>query len=164
MIENLFKLLKDLTEIDTSEKKEEVKVFDIKNPVDRLDLQKQLKELESSKKELNKFGNLFGLTDILNNVIDTTIKAGNNLIDKYEEEEKKEVVTTTTTEAPKEKLVKPSEVLEDINIKLNIHRLTKEYVDKYIDPYIKNTQDAQSISNDIYSGLFEFACWIYNKK
>ena len=78
--------------------------------------------------------------------------------------EKKEVVTTTTTEASKEELVKPSEALEDINIKLNIHRLTKEYVDKYIDPYLKNTQDAQSISNDIYSGLFEFACWIYNKK
>ena len=41
-----------------------------------------------------------------------------------------------------------------------IHKLVTEYVDTIIKP---NTNMDKTVINDVYAGLFEFACWIMNK-
>ena len=52
---------------------------------------------------------------------------------------------------------RPSESLNDTNVKMQIHKLVDEYTKEYIFPFYD-----KNISNDIYAGLFEFACWIFN--
>lgn len=63
-------------------------------------------------------------------------------------------------EEPKE-FDRPSKHI-DVNIGLQIHKLVQEYIDTMIKPYAKNIMNEKSI-NDAYAGLYEFACWIYNK-
>ena len=55
----------------------------------------------------------------------------------------------------------PSKTLPT-NIGLQIHKLTQEYVDKYIKPYKSDTFTTEKINN-VYSALYEFAAWIYQK-
>jgi hypothetical protein len=56
----------------------------------------------------------------------------------------------------------PSEKIKNIDIKLQIHRLTQKYIDEMIKPYLGENNNKQI--NDAYSALYEFACWIYNQK
>lgn len=44
--------------------------------------------------------------------------------------------------------------------KLQIHKLVAEYVDTIIRP---NTEMDRNVIDDVYAGLFEFACWLMNK-
>ena len=69
------------------------------------------------------------------------------VIEKEEEKEKEEIKT------PK----RPSETI-DTQIGLQIHKLT----DRYCNEYIRDRFDTK-MSNDIYAGLYEFACWIYQQ-
>ena len=66
-------------------------------------------------------------------------------------------------EKEKEKIKRPSEILDNVNVKLQIHKLVDEYCDKYIRPYTSDDESGKKMSNDAYAGLFEFACWIFNK-
>lgn len=52
---------------------------------------------------------------------------------------------------------RPSESIDDTNVKMQIHKLVDEYTKEYIFPFYD-----KNVSNDIYAGLFEFACWIFN--
>ena len=52
---------------------------------------------------------------------------------------------------------RPSESIPT-EIGLQIHKLTNRYCDEYI-----RSRFDTKISNDIYAGLYEFACWIYNQ-
>jgi len=63
-----------------------------------------------------------------------------------------------------QKLVRPSELLNNTDAKLQIHRLVNEYCDEYVNPYVSNDAKGKEIANNAYAGLFEFACWIFNKK
>ena len=57
--------------------------------------------------------------------------------------------------------VRPSDELKDYNVKLEIHKATQEYVDNYIKAVAPDTMTQQNI-NDVYAGLFEFCCYLYN--
>ena len=61
----------------------------------------------------------------------------------------------------KEEFDRPSKYI-DVNVGLQIHKLVQEYIDTKIKPYAKGIMSEKSI-NDAYAGLYEFACWIYNK-
>ena len=50
----------------------------------------------------------------------------------------------------------------DVNIGLQIHKIVQEYIDTMVKPYVKGRMSEESI-NDAYVGLYEFACWVYNK-
>jgi hypothetical protein len=56
----------------------------------------------------------------------------------------------------------PSEKLDDVDKKLEIHKIVQEYVDSEIRPYVEDNMTQEQIS-DAYSALYEFACWIMNK-
>ena len=47
---------------------------------------------------------------------------------------------------------------------MQIHSLVNEYCKEYINPYVSNDTKGKELANNAYAGLFEFACWIYNKK
>lgn len=93
------------------------------------------------------FKDLFGLdlSDVAN-TIDT-------LLDEYEKDLK---------EKEEQKVpARPSEKIKDINAGLKLHKLVQEYVDEYIKPSFKDA--STDTINDIYAGLYEFACYIYTK-
>lgn len=43
---------------------------------------------------------------------------------------------------------------------LHLHKIVGEYVDTYIRPY--GNMD-KKVVDDVYAGLFEFACWVMNR-
>lgn len=58
--------------------------------------------------------------------------------------------------------VLPSEKLDDVEKKLEIHKIVETYVDTEIRPYVEDIMTQEQIS-DAYSALYEFACWIMNR-
>jgi hypothetical protein len=56
----------------------------------------------------------------------------------------------------------PSEKLDDVEKKLEIHKIVETYVDTEIRPYVEDIMTQEQIS-DAYSALYEFACWIMNR-
>ena len=93
------------------------------------------------------FKDLFGLD--LSDVASTI----DSLLDEYSSnlDEEKEEKTPA----------RPSEKIKDVNVGLNIHKLVQGYVDEYIKPSFKDA--STDTINDIYAGLYEFACYIYTK-
>lgn len=61
-------------------------------------------------------------------------------------------------------LVFPSANISNIDVKMQIHRLTQEYVDTMLKPYMPETPQTKNNINNAYTALFEFACWIYSHK
>ena len=61
-------------------------------------------------------------------------------------------------------LIFPSANISNIDIKMQIHRLTQEYVDTMLKPYMPETPQTKNNINNAYTALFEFACWIYSHK
>ena len=61
-----------------------------------------------------------------------------------------------------EKQTLPSERIDDMNKKLEIHRIVQTYVDTEIKPYVGGEM-TQSQIDDAYSALYEFACWILTR-
>jgi hypothetical protein len=57
--------------------------------------------------------------------------------------------------------VRPSELL-DYDHKLQLHKITQQYIDEMIKPYNNGKLTDEQI-NDAYAGLYEFAAWIMNK-
>ena len=62
------------------------------------------------------------------------------------------------------KSILPSANISNIDIKMQIHRLTQEYVDTMLKPYMPETSQTKNNINNAYTALFEFACWIYSHK
>ena len=62
-----------------------------------------------------------------------------------------------------EKSVLPSANIKNIETKMQIHRLTQEYVDTMLKPYMEKGPNTTNNINNAYTALFEFACWIYNR-
>ena len=59
----------------------------------------------------------------------------------------------------------PSDNIEDINVKLDLHKITEEYFNTVIKPKLDNTEENKKIMNNAYISLFEFICWLFlNKK
>jgi hypothetical protein len=61
-------------------------------------------------------------------------------------------------------VVFPSAKIENIDIKMQIHRLTQEYIDTMMKPYMEKGENTTNNINNAYTALFEFACWIYSHK
>ncbi len=47
-----------------------------------------------------------------------------------------------------------------MDMQLHLHKIVGEYVDTYIRPYGKMDK---KVVDDVYAGLFEFACWVINR-
>ena len=43
---------------------------------------------------------------------------------------------------------------------LHLHKIVGQYVDEYIRPYGNMSKE---VVDDVYAGLFEFACWVMNR-
>ena len=94
------------------------------------------------------FERLFGFD--MNDIIDDIKKAGDDIHEQAVKERKKEekkVPELPSNSTPFDKQV-------------NLHKIVGEYVDTYIRPYGK--MDTKVV-DDVYAGLFEFACWIMNR-
>ena len=94
------------------------------------------------------FKTLFGFD--MNDIIDDIKKAGDDIHEQAVKERKKEekkVPELPSNSTPFDKQV-------------NLHKIVGEYVDTYIRPYGK--MDTKVV-DDVYAGLFEFACWIMNR-
>ena len=91
---------------------------------------------------------LFGFD--MNDIIDDIKKAGDDIHEKAVKEREKEenkVPDLPSKDTPFDKQVQ-------------LHKIVGEYVDTYIRPYGK--MDTKVV-DDVYAGLFEFACWIMNR-
>ena len=64
----------------------------------------------------------------------------------------------------KDENVFPSSKIENVETKMQIHRLTQEYVDTMLKPYMEEGENTTNNINNAYTALFEFACWIYSHK
>ena len=94
------------------------------------------------------FETLFGFD--MNDIIDEIKKAGDDIHEqavKERQKEEKKVPELPSKSTPFDKQV-------------NLHKIVGEYVDTYIRPYGK--MDTKVV-DDVYAGLFEFACWIMNR-
>ena len=94
------------------------------------------------------FETLFGFD--MNDIIDDIKKAGDDIHEQAVKErtkEEKKVPELPSNSTPFDKQV-------------NLHKIVGEYVDTYIRPYGK--MDTKVV-DDVYAGLFEFACWIMNR-
>ena len=90
--------------------------------------------------ELNSIYKLF-----LGDNVEDTLKLFDDVAKSIHDEPKKE--EKKTPELP-------------VQQKEQIHKIVGEYVDTVIKP---NTNMDTKVINDVYAGLFEFACWILNK-
>ena len=94
------------------------------------------------------FDTLFGFD--MNDIIDDIKKAGDDIHEQAVKERKKE--EKKAPELPSNSTPFDKQV--------NLHKIVGEYVDTYIRPYGK--MDTKVV-DDVYAGLFEFACWIMNR-
>jgi len=113
-----------------------------------------INELESSVKDNWLFGSI-----ITPEVIENFRTFG-----KTVHEEAMEKNTEVALDEPKEEKVFPSSKIENIDTKMQIHRLTQEYVDTMLKPYMEKGPNTTNNINNAYTALFEFACWIFNHK
>lgn len=116
------------------------------NTENTLDFTKEedVKKLENAVKILKEntfFASLFG-----DELLDKLLKEAH---DKYEEANKQK--------APQ----RPSKSVQP-KVQANIKKLATEYIDTMIKPYIKDLNENQY--NELIDSLYEFGCWIFNKK
>lgn len=96
---------------------------------------------------------IYELRDLAKNYFDVAQPNQPKIDDTLKDVKKDEMI--------KHEINRPSKNIE-VNIGLQIHKLVQEYIDTMIKPYAKGIMSDESI-NDAYAGLYEFACWIYNK-
>lgn len=140
------------------EDSDNVKVYDLNSEEGLKGFNKQLDELEDCDEDLL---HLFGIHS--NEWFDSMRKLGKSIYesnkDKKEEDEKEDRKVVDHTED--EKFERPSDKLT-VDQKLQLHKITQEYVDTMIKPYNQGVLSQNQI-NDAYAGLFEFAAWIMNR-
>lgn len=146
-----------------------MEVLDLTNENDYKKYNELIDTLESMMPDCNSFMSLFGFNnDICNKfreigkiIHDTTEKDEEcNLI---ENDDKNVIDDEITTNNVVTKNVIPSSNIENIDVKMQIHRLTQEYIDTMMKPYLEKSEKTTKDLNNAYTALFEFACWIYSK-
>ena len=157
MDKGIIKLLEDVFfNADEIEEKKDVEKLDLGKDEDYakfnnlVDECKKVCNDDDSTSVLTKqlFERLFGFD--MNDIIDDIKKAGDDIHEQAVKERKKEenkVPDLPSNSTPFDKQV-------------NLHKIVGEYVDTYIRPYGK--MDTKVV-DDVYAGLFEFACWIMNR-
>lgn len=130
---------------DINEKLDLTKDEDYNKFNDYIDECKHMLNDDSNNSYLNMlFKLLFGGVDI-NEYVDNIKKMGDEIHESAKQ-------TKKTPELPSSKL--------NVQQKEQIHKIVGEYVDTIIKP---NTNMETKVINDVYAGLFEFACWLLNK-
>ena len=157
MDKGIIKLLEDVFfNADEIEEKKDVEKLDLGKDEDYakfnnlVDECKKVCNDDASTSVLTKqlFETLFGFD--MNDIIDDIKKAGDDIHEKAVKErakEEKKVPELPSKSTPFDKQV-------------HLHKIVGEYVDTYIRPYGK--MDTKVV-DDVYAGLFEFACWIMNR-
>lgn len=157
MDKGIIKLLEDVFfNADEIEEKKDVEKLDLGKDEDYakfnnlVDECKKVCNDDDSTSVLTKqlFETLFGFD--MNDIIDDIKKAGDDIHEQAVKErtkEEKKVPELPSNSTPFDKQV-------------NLHKIVGEYVDTYIRPYGK--MDTKVV-DDVYAGLFEFACWIMNR-
>ena len=157
MDKGIIKLLEDVFfNADEVKDNNDVEKLDLSNDEDYAKFNKYVDECkkicndDDSTSVLTKqlFETLFGFD--MNDIIDEIKKAGDDIHEQAVKErtkEEKKVPELPSNSTPFDKQV-------------NLHKIVGEYVDTYIRPYGK--MDTKVV-DDVYAGLFEFACWIMNR-
>jgi len=130
--------------------------------------------MSTAKTDLNNLVSMFDELDetVKNSPIGQLISSGIDFIktlDEYgvgdddtEETSSSRVIEIEDDFDEPDRHVLPSENLNDIDKKLEIHKIVKTYVDTEIRPYVEDNMTQEQIS-DAYGALYEFACWIMNR-
>lgn len=157
MDKGILKLLEDVF-FNTNEVEE-------KNDVEKLDLGKDEdyakfnKYVDECKKICDEDDSTSNLTRLLfetlfgfdmKDIVDDIKKAGDEIHEQAVKERKKEEKKVPDLPSKSTPLDKQA----------HLHKIVGEYVDTYIRPYGK--MDTK-IVDDVYAGLFEFACWVMNR-
>lgn len=131
------------------------------------DCKKFLSMIEDSRKNPTikfLFENVLGKD--IDDIMDSISEYATNVFweaNKINEEDKDVDDEEDIEEDIKEDIKKPSDDIP-LQIGLQIHKLVGEYIDTKVKPYSKYLgEDKEAIMNNAYAGLYEFACWIYNK-
>lgn len=157
MDKGIIKLLEDVFfNADEIEEKKDVEKLDLGKDEDYakfnnlVDECKKVCNDDDSTSVLTKqlFETLFGFD--MNDIIDDIKKAGDDIHEKAVKERKKE--ENKVPELPSKST--------PFDKQAHLHKIVEEYVDTYIRPYGK--MDTKVV-DDVYAGLFEFACWIMNR-
>ena len=98
------------------------------------------------------FEQFFGFD--MNDVIDDIKKAGDEIHEQAVKERAKDEMNKETNVPDLPSNSTP------LDKQIHLHKIVGEYVDTYIRPYGK--MDTKVV-DDVYAGLFEFACWIMNR-
>ena len=136
-----------------------VKVYDLSTDEGIKGYNKQLDKL--SETDLD-FLNYFGIDT--KKLIKEMRNLGNHIYESNKEDEtpvQQQLDRKTVDHTDTEKIERPSDKLS-VDQKLQLHKITQEYVDTMIRPYSKGKLTNNQI-NDAYAGLFEFAAWIMKR-
>ena len=166
MDNGILKLLDDVF-FNTDEVKEN---NDVKNTdVEKLDLSKDEdyakfnEYVDECKKICDSDDSISNLTKLMfeqffgfdmNDVIDDIKKAGDEIHEQAVKERAKDEMNKETNVPDLPSNSTP------LDRQIHLHKIVGEYVDTYIRPYGK--MDTKVV-DDVYAGLFEFACWIMNR-
>ena len=162
-MKDLIKLIDAFTkygnDIISDNDNDNVKVYDLTTDEGIKDYNKQLDDLD--KTDLD-FLNDFGID--AKKLIKEMRNLGNHIYESNKEDEEpaqKQLDRKTVDHTDTEKIERPSDKLS-VDQKLQLHKITQEYVDTMIKPYSKGQLTNNQI-NDAYAGLFEFAAWIMKR-
>lgn len=146
-----------------------MEVLDLTNENDYKKYNELIDTLESMMPDCNSIMSFFGFNNDICNKFREIGKIIHDTNEKYEESNliknnNKTVIDKeiTTNNAVTKKEI-PSSNIKNIDVKMQIHRLTQEYIDTMMKPYLKKSEKTTKDLNNAYTALFEFACWIYNK-
>ena len=151
--------------------------IDLTNDKDYNDIVNKIKNLKSSNNGTFKLlSSLVGIDDeVYDSLLEILEKRRNELLEEKEDiQNTKEEIKTNdypttkkvmdkSEEPKKEEIHRPS---QDISVEagLQIHKLVQEYIDTMVKPYNPKVGGLSNQQiNDAYAGLYEFACWIFNK-
>ena len=151
--------------------------IDLTNDKDYNDIVNKIKNLKSSNNGTFKLlSSLVGIYDeVYDSLLEILEKRRNELLEEKEDiQNTKEEIKTNdypttkkvmdkSEEPKKEEIHRPS---QDISVEagLQIHKLVQEYIDTMVKPYNPKVGGLSNQQiNDAYAGLYEFACWIFNK-
>lgn len=146
-----------------------MEILDLKNENDYKKYNELIDNIESLMPECNSLMKLFGFENdmcekfreigkfIHDNNINNTISDNNSNTNTTKNINDNNINNIVT------KNIVPSSNIENIDVKMQIHRLTQEYIDTMMKPYLEKSEKTTKDLNNAYTALFEFACWIYNK-
>lgn len=156
---NLLDLLRELSE---KELPDNIEAIDVTNDEQYYKLVDQLKELKNDRLS-QVVGSFFGINEsFYDEVIELLADLREKELNKIENKQKQASVKCIEKDNSTE-IDRPSQKI-DTQVGLQIHRLVQEYIDTMIKPYNPNIGGLTNEQiNDAYAGLYEFACWMYNK-